>query len=66
MNTAELGVTLVIVGFCAWVVAWVGLASYGLIWLHRDLRGAAVSLAASAAILIAGLTALTQAPGVVL
>jgi hypothetical protein len=59
----EIGVTLVIVGFCAWTIAWVGLISYGLVWLPRDRRGATISLGAGSVILASGLTILTQAPG---
>ncbi len=63
MTVQEIGVALVIVGFCAWLIAWVGLASYGLVWLPRDLRGASVSIAASVIIFLGGLVALTQTPG---
>lgn len=63
MQTHEVGALLVILGFCGWVVAWVGLAAYGLIWVHRDRRGASISLFAATAIFTGGALALAQIPG---
>lgn len=63
MQMHELGTALVILGFCGWVVAWVGLATYGLVWVHRDHRGASISLFTSTAIFTGGALALAQIPG---
>jgi hypothetical protein len=63
MTTQEIGMTLVVVGFIAWMIAWVGLASYGLVWLPRDRGGATVSILAAVLILASGLAVLAQTPG---
>jgi hypothetical protein len=60
----EIGTALVIVGFCAWMFAWVGLVAYGLVWLPRDRFGAVISLSAASIILASGLAVMAQTPGV--
>lgn len=64
MSSQAAGQALVIFGFLVWLVAWLGLAFYGIIAAHRRCWGAMVLCKVlSGSFIIIGVTAMSQIPG---